>query len=465
MKGVSTAGIRELDRLFQAREVSPLEVAREIIETIDALEPRLHAFAHVNPDRVLAAARESEGRMLSGDRRGVLDGIPIGLKDLFWTTDAPTLAGTRVLSGSVVPHDATAVARLRAAGSVIVGKLHMSEAAIADHHPDYPVPVNPWDPRLWVGASSSGCGAATAAGMCVASLATDTGGSIRFPATMNGLTGIKPTWGRVSRSGVYPFAESLDHVGVMARSAWDCGAVLEAIAGPDPADPTALPTGVPRYIDLVEGLAGMRIGVDDAACDGFDGEVVTTYREVGESLRGLGAELVPMTFPDPAEVVEDWWPATAVEAAASLSEIFPPDRARDYGQEVAESLDLGKHLSAVDYERILRRRRGYRGALALALSRVDVALAPVMGLAAPSIRRMSAFPMLSASWRRMVMPFTCPFDAAGVPALAFPTGLSATGGPLGLQLVGPDLSEAILFRVVAAYQETTAHHRRMPPST
>src|SRR5581483_9008031 len=259
------AGISEgADRLAR-REPSPVELTRAMLDRIAALDPKLHAYATVTTEVALEQAKAAEAEIARGERRGPLHGVPIAVKDLCYTCGIPTAAGMPIHAGFLPEHDATVVTRLREAGAVLLGKLQLTEGAMADHHPDVTPPVNPWNASHWAGASSSGSGVATAAGLCFASLGSDTGGSIRFPSAMNGVTGIKPTWGRVSRHGIFPLGPTLDHVGPMARSAEDAAIVLGAIAGADASDPTALAAPVPDYLALAPEVRGVRIGVDDAS--------------------------------------------------------------------------------------------------------------------------------------------------------------------------------------------------------
>jgi amidase len=216
--------------------------------------------------------------------------VPIAVKDLCWTKDAPTAAGMKIYRNNRPGEDATVVTRLKEAGAVILGKLQLTEGAYADHHPEIDPPRNPWDETLWPGASSSGSGVATAAGLCYGSLGSDTGGSIRFPSAANNVTGLKPTWGRVSRYGVFELAATLDHIGPMARSAGDCGAILGAIAGADAKDPTAVLEPVPDYLANLNGsLRGTRVGVDRRwTSEGVDAAAAKVFQDAPRSIPGIG---------------------------------------------------------------------------------------------------------------------------------------------------------------------------------
>jgi amidase len=252
----------EVGQRIQKRDLSAVEATQAQLDRIARLDGKLKSYTHVMGSSALEQADAADKEIAKGKVRGPLHGVPIAVKDLCWTKDAPTAAGMKIYRNNRPGEDATVVTRLKEAGAVILGKLQLTEGAYADHHPDIDPPRNPWDATLWPGASSSGSGVATATGLCYGSLGSDTGGSIRFPSAANSVTGLKPTWGRVSRYGVFELAATLDHIGPMARTAVDCGAILGAIAGADPKDPTAVLEPVPDYLDLNGSLRGTRIGVD-----------------------------------------------------------------------------------------------------------------------------------------------------------------------------------------------------------
>src|ERR1700761_5810700 len=253
----------EIGRRIQKRELSSVSATQAQLDRIAKLDGQLKSYAYVMATSALEQAKAADQEIAAGKIRGPLHGVPIAVKDLCWTKDAPTAAGMKIYRDNRPKEDATVVIKLKEAGAIILGKLQLTEGAYADHHPEVDPPRNPWDARLWPGASSSGSGVATAAGLCYGSLGSDTGGSIRFPSAANGVTGLKPTWGRVSRYGVFELAATLDHIGPMARSAVDTAAMLGAIAGSDDNDPTASPEPVPNYLAGIDrGIRGLRIGVD-----------------------------------------------------------------------------------------------------------------------------------------------------------------------------------------------------------
>ena len=284
----------DVARLIESKQMSPVELTQLLLDRIARVDSRLHSYATVMTDHALAAARTAEQEIQAGNYRGPLHGIPIAVKDLCYTNGVRTMGGLGVLADFVPDYDATVVTRLDGAGAVMLGKLNLTEGAMVGYHRGFEIPVNPWGADLWAGASSSGSGVATAAGLCFASLGTDTGGSIRFPAMANGIVGLKPTYGRVSRYGVLALAESLDHVGPMTRRTADAAVVLQAIAGFDPNDQTSLREPVPNMLDELErGVDGVRIGFDRRfATDGVDADLVAASDEALALLERLGAQIV-----------------------------------------------------------------------------------------------------------------------------------------------------------------------------
>jgi amidase len=331
------------------------------LDRIAGLDGPLSSFALVTADAAMAQAEAAAIEITSGLYGGALHGVPVAVKDLFWMEGVPTAAGGTVYKRLRPDEDATVVRRLKAAGAVVLGKLQMTEGAYSDHHPSVTPPKNPWNATYWPGISSSGPGVATAAGLCFGALGSDTGGSIRWPAAANGLTGLKPTWGRVSRHGVLELAPTLDHVGPLARSAADAGAMLGAVAGRDPNDPTAVLVPVPDYQAAVrQGGQDLRIGVDPAwNSDGVEATTQAVLSEAVEAFRALGATIGAVRFPDVTQTVADWSPNCAVEAAVAHEATYPA-RKEEYGPVLASVLDTGRTLSGTDYQKILLRRLDFR---------------------------------------------------------------------------------------------------------
>ena len=449
--------ITELGQRLRSRELSSVEATTAILDRIEALDGQLKSYATVMADSALASARAAEREIAAGNYRGGLHGIPIAVKDLCFTDGVPTMGGTRVLRDFVPEFDGTVVRKLKAAGAVILGKLNTTEGAMGGYNPDFQVPVNPWGADRWAGASSSGSGVATAAGLCYGSLGSDTGGSIRFPAAACGIVGIKPTWGRVSRYGVLALAESLDHVGPMTRSAADAGIMLQAIAGHDPNDPTSLTAPVSDMVaDLDRGLRGIRIGVDEEyICGGVDPELAAAVLEGAHFLEERGAELVPVRMPDTLPYCQAWVVLCSVEATVAHLETFP-SRADEYGQWFRDWLELGLAFSAADYAAAHHRRLACNGALAEVFDGIDVLVCPSMNGPAHQVTLEQMYgPMGDVAWD--TGRFTMPFDFSGSPTISLPCGLNGEGLPLGIQFVGKHLAEPLLVQVGNAYEHATMH--------
>ncbi|QOG17781.1 MULTISPECIES: amidase [Bradyrhizobium] len=457
--------LTELAARIKARDISALEVTRAQLGRIDALDRELSSYVHVMAETAIAAAEAADAEIAHGRYRGPLHGVPVALKDLFWTKGIPTAAGTTVHRNFCPGDDATVVRRLKDAGAVVLGKVQLTEGAYSDHHPQVTPPQNPWNAAYWPGISSSGAAVATAAGLCFASLGSDTGGSIRWPSAANGLTGLKPSWGRVSRHGAFELAATLDHVGPIARSATDAGALLGVIAGHDPNDPTSLCDPVPDFLALAaQDVRGLRIGVD-AAWNNDDVEL-TTQRVLADAIevfRSLGADIVDVKFPDVTQAIADWAPNCAIEAAVAHEATYPA-RKVEYGPILAAVIEAGRALSALDYQKILLRRLALRGRVVALFETIDVLLIPVHPLPPVTLAMISTLgerPDLIAKLQR----YTCPFDMTGHPTITLPGGVSADGMPIAFQLVAAHLDEAVLVRSGAAFQRATSWHHRHPSLT
>lgn len=447
---------------IKSRKVSPVELTREMLDRIKRLQPSLHAYATVTEELALAQARQAEREITKGSVRGPLHGVPIAVKDLCRTKGVITTAGMSIYADYTPDYDATVVTRLAEAGAVLLGKLQLTEGASGEHHPSVTAPVNPWSPEHWAGASSSGSGVATSAGLCFGSLGSDTTGSIRYPAAANGLTGLKPTWGRVSRYGVFPLAESLDHVGPTARSAADAGAILGVIAGVDPHDPTTLTAPVPNYLDgLGTRIDGLRIGVDASYNEtGADPETVMVVHEARKVLESLGATIRTVRVPDPTNLIELGLASCAAEAAVAHEQTYP-SRAAEYGS-LAKLLDLGRTSTGIDLARNIHARRSFTGALAALFTDVDLLLTPSQPPTNLTIARVNQL-WSTPEGTALLWRFTEPFNMSGNPTITLPGGFTSGGLPLTFQLVARPLDEALLVRAGHAYQEATDWHRRHPP--
>ena len=447
------AGLVETGRTLADRTMSAVALTEAMLERIAELDPVIKSYATVLAEEALAEARQADTELSSGKSRGPLHGVPLAVKDLCDAKGVATMAGIPSFKDRVARTDSTTVKRLREAGAVILGKLQLTEGALALHHPDVAPPINPWSPDLWCGASSSGSGAATAGGLCFGSLGSDTGGSIRFPCYTHHVVGLKPTWGRVSRFGVFPLSDTLDHIGPITRRVEDAAAMLGAIAGQDADDPTTLPGLAPDYLATInDGVAGMRIGYDEKYCsDTVDPLVSSSIRRGLDILGARGADIVPIVMPDSREAVALWGTLCAVEAAIAHHATYP-ERREDYSQGFSEFLEVGRKASGVDYARATIVRREFSGALAAIFEPVDMFIAPIMRTPAPTTADFLAL-CDEPDGLTSLVNYTCPQDLTGHPAIVLPAGFTPDGSPLGFQLVGHHQQEACLFRAGMAYQE------------
>ena len=457
---VDSLEIWELAELIRTRRVTATEVTEAQLERIDALDSRLLSYAVVTRERALADAAAADAEIARGHYRGPLHGVPIALKDLVHTEDITTAAGTTVHGDHVPQQDGTVAARLRAAGSVLLGKVRMTEGAFSAHHPDLPTPVNPWAADTWSGVSSSGSGVSVAAGLAFGALGSDTGGSIRLPSGANGVTGLKPTWGRVSRAGIFDLAPSLDHLGPMTRSARDAAIMLGAIAGWDPADPTSSSRPVPDYTAQLELDRAPVVGVDPALNARFDAETQSMLASVQSELTDLGWRVVAVQAPDFMTVAADWSALCGVETALVHADTYP-SRKDEYGPALAGLIELGRSLDVLDLERMQQRRRHFTGAMNRLMDDIDIFLLPSVGKASPTIEEMNGLDAGTELFEQVTGP-TAPIDMAGLPSLTLPSGHTVRGTPLGVQFVGPAFAEAALLAAGVAYQRATDHHLRRP---
>jgi amidase len=460
MSEIGFLSLVEIAAKLRKGELSAVELTRSMLERIDEHEPRLHSYAAVAAEIALEQAQRADEELRAGKVRSPLHGVPVAVKDLCAMEGAPTRLGSPYRNWEPGA-EATVVRRLRDAGAVILGKLQLTEGAYSTHHPEVTAPVNPWNENYWTGVSSSGSGVATAAGLCFGSLGTDTGGSIRFPSFCCGLTGLKPTWGRVSRFGVFPLAETLDHVGPMTRSAPDAAAMLGVLAGPDEDDPTALAAAVPDYLATIDsGVRGLRVGYDETYCnDGVAAPTAAGIQEVLRCLRERGAEIRAIRVPSGRPMSSQWNLMCAIETAAAHEKTFPA-RADEYGPALRALLELGRSANPVDIARVNIERRRFSGALAKVFEEVDIFVSPSAHGLTPTLAELEA--ALASGAVPDIIAFTAPTDTSGSPALCLPCGFTDEGVPYGLQLIGRHLGEDVLLRAGHAYQQDTDWHRRHP---
>lgn len=447
-------------------EFSALEITQAMLERIEEMGPRYRPYTSILAERALAQAQGLDEELRTGSSRGPLHGVPIGIKDLCDIEGEPTYAGTQFLGklGSA-SETSCVVERLEVAGAVILGKLKLTEGAFTSHHPSVDVPINPWCEERWTGISSSGSGVATAAGLAFATLGSDTGGSIRFPSASCGLTGLKPTHGRVPLHGVFPLSTSLDHVGPMTRNVADCAAVFDAIAGGDVRDPGSLwlnasSQGKSSVVSPSGNAQGVRIGVDRKALEVGDEKMAELVIATLDVFRDRGAEIVELELPDTTATLGAWSIICAADVANAHAATFP-SRADEYGPDLRGLLELGNSVSG----RALAEANATREAYTIALDRlfddVSAVLTPVIPIPLPANTKLGGAD-LSPERGLLLMRFNLPVDMARTPSLTMPCGFTDDGAPVGFQLVARRLHETRLLELGAAYQDATEWHEAHP---
>jgi len=457
-----------LARLIKAREVSPVEATQAYLDRIEAVDHKLNSYITVCRDWALAQARQAEQEIAAGRYLGPMHGIPVAVKDQFFTKGIRTTGGSNILKDLVPNEDATVIANLNAAGAVLLGKLNMSEFAMGDafHHP-YGRPHNPWDLSRNPGTSSSGSGAATAAFLCATSLGEDTGGSIRGPAAFCGLTGLRPTWGRVSRYGVLGASWSMDIVGPISRSVEDCAMTLGVIAGYDPKDPYTWDVPVPDYLAALTGeIGGLKVGLiqERVHTDAVDPEIregvikaIAALGELGASVREVSIPLIEKSAPISTAII--WSDAAYVHRKGV------EDHVDLYDHNNRVRLLAGRIMPAHAHQKALRLRQVLRQQILDTLKEVDVLVMPTSSIPASPLPTREGLGskeelMESFAGRRS---FTAPFNLASLPALSVNCGFTSENLPIGLQIAGRPFDEATIFRLAHTYQESTDWHTRRPP--
>jgi aspartyl-tRNA(Asn)/glutamyl-tRNA(Gln) amidotransferase subunit A len=475
----------ELGRALAAGDASSEEIVRASLARAESVGGALNAFVALRPEAALAEARAADARRRAGDVRSPLDGIPVALKDNLVRRGEPTTCASRILAGFVSPYTATAVERLERAGAVVVGRTNLDEFAMGSstEHSAFGPVANPWDRARTPGGSSGGSAAAVAAGIVPVALGSDTGGSIRQPAAFCGVVGLKPTYGRVSRSGLVAYASSLDQVGVFARTAADAASALEWIAGHDPRDSTSLPEPAPRLRDALTGdVSGLVVGVpaEYFETDGAEPAVLAAVREAIGALQTAGAKLREVSLPHTEYAVATYYLIATAEASSNLArydgvrygfraaggnlgEMYRRTRSEGFGDEVKRRIVLGTYvLSAGYYDAYYRKAQQVRTLLRRdfeqAFRGCDVIATPTAPEVAFRIGERSADPL------RMYLSdiYTVSANLAGLPGVSLPCGAHA-GLPIGLQLLAAPLEEATLLRVADAFQRRTRHHEARPP--
>lgn len=451
----------EVSERIRRRELTSEVVTEALLARIAQLDGCLNSILTLMASSALAQARQADAEIDAGQWRGPLHGVPIGVKDTVWTREAPTTAGMEIWRDFEPPEDATIIQRLKQAGAVLIAKLHTTEAATWEHHPAFSRPTNPWSAKHWTGVSSSGSGVALAAGFCFGATASDLAGSIRMPSSANSCTGIKPTWGRVSRHGVMYGGGSYDHTGPMARSAADAAALLQVMAGSDPRDPASLVDPVPSYLaQMDEGIRGMTLGIDWAfAGSDMAPQIVAALEHALATFERLGMRIREVKFPEMS------WAAgmpMLAQIAHGHVETYPA-KAEKYGPALRGLIERGRQLRGADVAAGLIARDQFRGEIARMFAEADFVLVPGLGRILPTWEALALTAQDGDGYDPLLTRFTLPFNAAGVPTISLPGGFTADGLPVGIQLAAPWLSEPALIRAGVAFQTETDFHLRRPP--
>lgn len=456
------APLAEVASLIRTGEVSPVELTEAMLARIEELDSELHAYVHVASDRARRAAQAAEAQILSGDYRGALHGIPLGIKDIFNTIDMPTANGSPEFAGRIPSKEALVVTRLNRAGAVLLGKQATAEFAFLGYNPlANPPPVNPWNADRWPGVSSGGSCVAVAGALCFGSFGTDTGGSIRYPSAANGIVGMKPTFGRISRRGIYPFAETLDHVGPLARTVRDVAILYDAVAGFDPEDPFS--ADVPDC-DAISGIdkriETLRLGVDLKYYEAYAvPEVVEATKQCIAKLEEAGAQVVTVDIAGIADVSNYWLTTAGIEALQHHGRERIVQEPNYYGRNVRELLEGAMSVTADDLARAASSRRRTDMLLDAAFAEIDMLILPGMGSASPPISVFAAEPDVDAGDMAATMAFSAPFNFTGHPTLSLPSALDADGMPLSVQLVARHFDEARLLRIGNTLEHMLPHVR------
>jgi aspartyl-tRNA(Asn)/glutamyl-tRNA(Gln) amidotransferase subunit A len=477
--------IRELHQQLVGKQRSAVEIAQEALDRIQALEPKLHSFLQVTADYALKQAAQVDARIAAGEEIGLLAGIPIGIKDNICTQGIPTTCASRILENFVPPYEATVTQKLMAAGTVMVGKTNLDEFAMggSTETSAFQLTANPWDLSRVPGGSSGGSAAAVSAGECVVALGSDTGGSIRQPASFCGIVGLKPTYGLVSRYGLVAFASSLDQIGPFARSVEDAAILLGAIAGHDPKDSTSLKVDIPDYTQFLKpDLKGKKVGViQETFGEGLSPDVEKAVRGAIDQLKDLGAEIVEISCPRFRYGIAAYYIIAPSEASANLArydgvkygkrvkdaenlmEMYTRTRAEGFGPEVKRRIMIGTYaLSAGYYDAYYLKAQKVRTLIKRdfesAFGQVDVLVSPTAPTTAFKAGDKTADPLSMY----LIDLMTIPVNLAGLPGMSLPCGFDKDGMPVGLQIIGNVLREDQVFQVAYAYEQATDWHKQAP---
>lgn len=466
MNSLCAISIKEAAGLISAHKVKPSELVEAHIERINATDDKLNSFVTILSESALHSSFIAEKEIMNGNYRGPIHGIPIGLKDLYDTAGTITTVGSKIYRERLPQEDATVVSKLKEAGAIVVGKLQMHEFALGatSINPHDGPARNPWDTERITGGSSGGSASSVAAGQCMASLGTDTGGSIRIPSALCGIVGLKPTFGRVSRKGVFPLSWTMDTVGPMTRTVEDAALMLNAMVSFDPSDPGSSPHETEDFTSkLGLGIKGITIGVpQEYFYETTSPEVKEALNSAEKVFESLGAKVIPISIP----VLEHSLAISGtimLTEAASVHERNLKDRPFDIGDDVRLRLTQGSLYSAVDYLKAQRGRHEFNNQIDKAMETVDILLAPTVGIGAPKIDDKTVvlngveYPALA------LMPrLTRPHNICGLPTISIPCGFTSSGLPIGMQLAGRAFEDSVVIQTANAYENATDWTKQSP---
>jgi len=444
---------------FRKGTLSPIQLMEAIFERIDETESKINAYVTICREESLRQAKIAESQINSGVDLGTLHGIPIAIKDVIETEGIRTAAGSKIFSNFVPKQDATVIGRLKSGGAIIIGKTQAHEFAL-----DGPVPTrNPWNLDKIAGGSSSGSAAAVAISSCLGALGTDTGGSIREPASFCGLVGLKPTYGRVSKTGVIPASWSLDHVGPITKSVRDCALILESISGYDRSDPASTNGRVSKFTADLDGeISNLRIGIpENYFFEEVDDEVLSTVRKAIQELEALGAQTSSINFPMAPEIMDTYSKILFSEVSA-YHETFFRERSQDYSQEARSLIELGFFIPAVQYIRAQRLRGLLMKRVLELFVKVDLIVTPTLPIIAPNIGTTRVMINDIENDLGVTTRNLAPFNLLGLPAITLPCGFSIKGLPIGMQIIGRPFEESTLLRLSNCYEKATNWNDRSP---
>ena len=459
--------ITEAAKLLESKILSPVELVEAHLDRIAETDDKLNAFITLLADDARMAARKAEAEILGGRYLGPLHGIPIGLKDLYYTKGIRTTIGSKIMGDFTPDYDAAVAESFQKAGAILMGKLQMHEFALGgtSENPHYGPARNPWNVGRITGGSSGGSGAAVASGQCMGALGSDTGGSVRIPAAACGIVGLKPTYGLVSRHGVFPLSHSLDTVGPMTRTVRDAAILLNAIVGHDARDPSSVKRPVEDYSKgLDQGVQGLRIGVpQEYFYEMIDDEVALAVKAAAAVLEGLGAAVEEVSIPILDQAIAISGPLLLAEAAEVHMDSLR-HRAEDFGADVRARLQVGAATPATDYIKAQRARVVFNREVASVMKDYDLLMAPTVPIGAPSLDDERVSVGGEEHQKLAVMPrLTRPFNITGTPTISVPCGFTSDGMPIGVQLSGRAFEDALVLRAAQAYESATDWHTRRPP--